>query len=130
LKKYKGDPNNIFIADGYYTTTLVYQCMLQNVPSLDFGVEFANKLGIVKPDLVVYLDVNPKTAMVRKNAEEGKEKKDIFESDLEKQKKIREAFLTLAKNNVWCDWDQVDGNGGILEVRDLVLSVITDKFGF
>lgn len=124
LKKYKGDPSNLFIADGYYTTTLVYQCILQGVPSLDFGVQFAEELGIVKPDLAIYLDVNPKVAMERKNHEEGKEDKDINEGDIEKQYSIQEGFRKLVKENVWCNWEEVDGNGNIEEVRDLIYSKI------
>ncbi|MBD3362425.1 hypothetical protein GF362_01770 [Candidatus Dojkabacteria bacterium] len=124
LKKFKGDKNNLFIADGYYTTTLVYQCILQKNPDLRFGVEFAEKLGIVKPDLTIYLDVHPKTALIRKSKEEGKEKTDIFESNLGKQKEIQTAFLKLAKEKVWCNWEVLDGNGTIQEVRDLVYEKI------
>lgn len=124
LAKYKSDKNNLFIADGYYTTTLAYQCMLYNKPSLDFGIKFAEELGIVKPDLTIYLDVNPKIALERKGKEEGKEKKDIFEGDLEKQKQIQEAFRKLVEDKVWCDWVQLDGNGSIQEVRDLIVDEI------
>jgi thymidylate kinase len=127
LKKYKEDKNNIFIADGYYTTTLVYQCILGGNPSLEFGVEFAEKMGLVKPDLTVYLDVNPKTALIRKNAEEGKQgvaNQDIYESDLEKQNQIRAAFKRLVAEQTWCPWIELDGNGSIQEVRDLIFSEI------
>lgn len=127
LKKYKEDTNNLFIADGYYTTTLAYQCILQEKPSLEFGVQFAEEFGIVKPDLTIYLDVHPKTALARKENEEGKEGdegKDLFEASLEKQKEVRGAFQQLANDNVWCDWAVVDGNGSIQEVRDAVFAEI------
>jgi thymidylate kinase len=124
LSKYQKDPNNLFIADGYYTTTLVYQCILNGVPELDFGVNFAEVLGIVKPDLTIYLDVNPATARARKDAEEGKEIQDMYESDIQKQEEIRSAFHYLIENKVWCDWNEIDGNGSIQEVRDQIIEQI------
>ncbi|MCA9385715.1 hypothetical protein KC717_03645 [Candidatus Dojkabacteria bacterium] len=130
LKKFKGDKNNIFIADGYYTTTLVYQCIIQNKPSLEFGIQFAEQLSIVKPDLAIYLDVHPKTALARKSLEEGKEKKDMFEEDLEKQVWIQAAFQKMVKEQVWCPWKQVDGNGSIHEVRDATFAEIRDIMGW
>lgn len=126
IKKYKSDPTNLFIADGYYTTTLVYQCLLQGFPTLDFGIKFAEEMEMVKPDLVLYLDVNPKVAMVRKYNEEGKDQKDMFEADIEKQESIRNGFKELVEKNVWCDWKELDGSGSIEEVRDLVLNEIQE----
>lgn len=126
IKKFKSDPNNLFIADGYYTTTLVYQCLIQQFPSLDFGLEFAEEMSIVKPDLTLYLDVNPKVAMVRKYNEEGKEKKDMFEADIEKQEKIRAGFKELIEKKIWCEWKEIDGGGSIEEVRDLITNEIQD----
>lgn len=126
IKKYKADPSNLFIADGYYTTTLVYQCIIQQFPSLDFGVQFAEEMGMVKPDLTIFLDVNPKTAMMRKYNEEGKEKKDMFEADIAMQEQIRSGFNGLIENNVWCEWKQVDGGGSVLEVRDQIITEIEE----
>lgn len=127
LKKYKEDRNNFFIADGYYTTTLAYQCMLQNCPSLEFGLQFAEEFNIVKPDLAVFLDVHPKTAMERKRHEEGKHgdsNKDIFESNIEKQQSLHNAFSRMVKDQVWCKWVSIDGNGTIPEVRDSIFTHI------
>jgi dTMP kinase len=124
LSKFKSDPNNLFVADGYYTTTMVYQCLLNGVPTLDFGIQFAEQLGIVKPDLTIYLDVNPATARARKDAEEGKEVQDMYESDIEKQEQIRTAFKQLVKDNTWCKWVELDGNGSIQEVRDQIIEQI------
>lgn len=130
FKKYKGDKNNLFIADGYYTTTLVYQCLVQKKPSLKFGIEFAEELGIVKPDLAIYLSVSPKTALLRKREEDGKEKTDMFEKDIEKQIQIQEGFKNLIKDQVWCNWVEIDGNGTIQEVRDLVYEEIRKLMGW
>lgn len=127
LNRFKGDKTNLFVADGYYTTTLVYQCILGGIPDLSFGIEFADKLGVVKPDLTIYLDVNPATARARKDAEEGKEVQDMYESDIQKQEQIRNAFKQLVDNNIWCDWKEVDGNGTIQEVRDHIIEEIESK---
>lgn len=126
IKKYKNDPTNLFIADGYYTTTLVYQCIIQGFPSLDFGIQFAEEMGMVKPDLAIYLDVNPKVAMARKYQEEGKDEKDMFESDVKMQQKIRDGFKGLIANQTWCPWKELDGSGSIEEVRDIIINEIQD----
>ncbi len=128
LKKYKGDKNNIFIADGYFTTMLVYQCKIQGKPTTEFALKVAKEFSLTRPDLVVYLDVNPKVAMHRKLKEEGKAEKDLFESDIEKQKEIKKAFKELASDNVWANWVELDGNGSIPEVRDLIIAEINKLY--
>ncbi len=125
LKKYKSDPHNLFLADGYYTTTLVYQCLIQGAPTLDFAVEFAKVFDLVIPDLTIYLDVAAKTALMRKQKEEGKEEIDLFEGDIEVQGKIRDAFKKLIREKVWCPWLELDGNGTIEEVRDAIIAEIS-----
>ncbi|MBP9758420.1 hypothetical protein KBD45_01895 [Candidatus Dojkabacteria bacterium] len=126
IKKYKSDPNNLFIVDGYYTTTLVYQCLIQGFPSLDFGVKFSEEMGMVKPDLTIYLDVNPKVAMLRKYGEDGKDEKDMFESDVAMQAKIQAGFNKLIDEKIWCEWKVIDGGGTIEEVRDLVINEVQE----
>lgn len=120
-------PNNHFIADGYFTTTLVYQCYLGQVMDIEEAVDLAERLGIVKPDMNIYLDVDPKVALSRKQQEQGHEEGlDMYEGDLVKQNKIREGFLYLAEHKIFGDWEIIDGHGTIEEVKDQVIK-LTDK---
>lgn len=118
----KTSKDNHFIVDGYFTTTLVYQCILEEVFVLQDALELADRFEITMPDLNVFLDVDPEIAMQRKGLEEGHDEGlDRYEGNIEKQKKIRGGFLELANNNIFGEWAIIDGNGSIDEVRESIL---------
>ena len=92
------------------------------------ALKLANTFYVPKPDLVIFIDVDPKIAMGRKMKEEGHDEGlDIFERNISKQEKLRKAFLDLAKNNTWTDWEVVNGNLSIEEVRDSILDILNKK---
>ena len=106
-----------FITDGYFTTAIVYQCIMGEVITIDEALTFARTFGIHQPDFAVYIDVDPEVAMKRKMIEEGHDEGlDIFERDIEKQQKIRAGFKHLVKNNIFGNWVEVDGNESIEDV--------------
>lgn len=120
-----GSKSKHFVSDGYFTTTLAYQCKLSKVMSVDKAISFATQFGIPKPDMILFLDVDPKVAMQRKMDEEGHEEGlDIFERSIEKQEKLRKGFLELAEQNEWTKWVVVDGNQSIQEVTQKIVEVI------
>jgi dTMP kinase len=120
-----GSKTRHFVSDGYFTTTLAYQCKLSKVMTVDEAISFAEKFGIPKPDMIVFLDVDPKVAMQRKLAEEGHEEGlDIFERSIEKQENLRKGFLELAEQNDWTKWAVVDGNHSIQEVTQEIVKVL------
>lgn len=123
-----GSNQEHFISDGYFTTTLAYQCKLSQVMTVKEALKLANTFYVPKPDLVIFIDVDPKIAMGRKMKEEGHDEGlDIFERNISKQEKLRKAFLDLAKNNTWTDWEVVNGNLSIEEVRDSILDILNKK---
>lgn len=120
-----GSKTKHFVSDGYFTTTLAYQCKLAEVMSVEEAIKFAEKFGIPKPDGVIFLDVDPKVAMQRKMEEEGHEEGlDIFERSIDKQERLRKAFLELAEHNDWTKWIVVDGNYSIQEVTQRIFDVL------
>lgn len=123
-----GDKQHHFISDGYFTTTLAYQCKLSKVMAIEEALELASKFEIPKPDLVIYIDVDPKVAMSRKMVEDGHDEGlDIFERNISKQQKLRQAFKYLAKDNVWTDWEVVDGSLSIEEVNNAIIKILNKK---
>jgi len=68
--------------------------------------------GLPKPDVVIVLDVSPRTSQLRK-----RRGRDVHESDLTYLKKVRRAYLSLAKEY---GWRVVDGRGDMEKVRRLV----------
>ncbi len=128
IKPFVKDPNNLFIADGYFTTTIAYQSYLMNQVEVDNLLQYAEDFEIPKPDFAIYLDVDPEIAFKRKELEEGHEEGlDMFEKSLEKQKKLRTIFKKMVKDNIYCNWTEIDGNGSVEEVRGAILSIIRSK---
>lgn len=74
--------------------------------------------GLPKPDLVVVLDVSPRTSLARK--QRGR---DIHESDRRYLNKVRRAYLFLAKKSGWVI---VGGQGNPERVRRLIWERVTN----
>lgn len=128
LLPYVKTEKNVFVVDGYLTTTIAYQSMLMNQISLEKLLEYAKDFEIPTPDLAIYIDVDPKIAMTRKHKEEGHEEGlDMFEKSIEKQERLRNIFKTMAEKQIYCPWVIVDGNGIIEEVTDAIMSRLLDK---
>ncbi len=128
IEPHIGNPGNLFIADGYFTTTIAYQSFLMQQVPLEKLLEYSVDFKIPKPDLTIYIDVDPEEAMKRKHIEEGHDEGlDMFEKSLDKQKKLREIFKTMIKENIYCEWQEVDGNRDIETIRDDIIRIIRSK---
>jgi len=126
----KGSQESFFICDGYYTTTLVYQCLVSKYIKLKTALNFASDFGLQPADINIFIDVDPKVAQERKMKEEGHDEGlDINERNLQKQYLIRDGFLELAKGNIFGHWEIVDGNGPIAQVgADIIKVLIKGKY--
>jgi dTMP kinase len=117
--------SNYCVVDGYFTTTIAYQCLMNKSYTVKQALDFAKQFKIPKPDISIFIDVDPVIAQKRKSIEEGHDEgMDIFERSLEKQKKIKSAFLKMAKNSTLSKWLIVDGNGTIEEVTENIVSAL------
>ena len=119
---------NLFIADGYFTTTIAYQSLLMKQVPLDKLLQYAKDFEIPTPDLAIFLDVDPKIALERKNKEEGHDEGlDMFEESIEKQQKLRDIFKKMIDEKIYCDWEIVDGNESVENVRDSIIQVLKKR---
>jgi thymidylate kinase len=115
----------IFVADGYFTTTIAYQSFLMEQVPLKKLIQYGKDFEIPVPDLTIFLDVKPEVAIARKNKEEGHDEgPDMFEKSIEKQKKLQKIFRKMVKDQVYCKWEMVDGNGSPEEVTSAILEVL------
>ena len=110
IKEYKHDYDNgrLFISDRYATSNAIYQT--SKLPGEEWNdflswledLEY-NKLGVPKPDLVIYLDmsvsVSQKLMLQRYGGDESK--KDIHEKNIKFLKKCRKAALYTADKLGW-----------------------------
>ena len=95
------------VADRYIPAGLVYG--LANGLDLDWMIGLEE--GLPRPSLVVVFDVSPEVTSARSRA------KDIYEQDLEFQRRVRELYLKLAK---LFGWEVVDGEQPIPDVAEEV----------
>lgn len=107
----------VILADRYATSNSIYQ--MEKIPKdkwneyLDWSADFEyNKIGIPKPDRVIYLDmpveISQKLMTQRYNGDEGK--KDVHEANVAFLNKCRESALYAAKKQ---NWDVISCSDGI-----------------
>lgn len=101
----------IVISDRYVYSSLAYQ----GAAGLD--LKWIEKINIhaVRPDLAVFIDVEPETVIRRL-----KPKKSVMEN-LETQRKVREVYMKFVEKG---ELVKVDGNRSKQEVADDVLAVV------
>jgi thymidylate kinase len=128
IEDYLGSKDKHFISDGYFTTTIAYQCFLMKQVPLNKLLQYAEDFTIPTPDLCIYIDADPEIALSRKNKEEGHtEGLDIFEKSLGKQKELRKIFRKMVTEQIYAPWEMVDGNGTIEEVTENILEILRRK---
>lgn len=119
-----------FLADGYFTTNLAYQVFINKVATLDQALQLAAWLDLPRPDLAIYIDLSPKTAFARKASERGHDEgPDVYEKDLMFQTELRTAFKRMCREQIYCRWQEVDGEGSLEEVTEAILSILQPRGG-
>lgn len=113
----------IIVADRYFSSTLAYQGLRGF--SIEKALKFAELFDLVKPDLIIFLDVSPETAH-RWKMEEEKEI-DINEKDVKLGRDVRQEYKNLAKNNVFSKWEIVNGEQAKDNVEKEVRKTINEK---
>lgn len=105
-KDYENDV--LILADRYATSNSIYQMEKIDEAEWDEYLEWSadfeyNKIGIPKPDLVIYLDmpveISQKLMTSRYNGDEGK--KDVHEANVEFLNKCRKSALYAANKQGW-----------------------------
>lgn len=110
----------ILIADRYFSTTLCYQT-LEGFDET-FALQYAEQFGIVKPDMVFFLDVTPETAIKWKYGED--KEKNFREKDHEFIKKTYVKYQDLIKRQVWTKWIRINGEQSKEKVTEEILKYL------
>ncbi len=130
------ESNKIIVADRYATSNSIYQMEKIDCSDwdayLDWSEDFEyNKLGIPKPDAVIYLDmpvgISQKLMTRRYNGNESK--KDVHEADVEFLNKCRKSALYAAKKQGWHIIECSDGTQpySIEKVHDRIMKIIDEE---
>ncbi len=123
----------VILADRYATSNSIYQ--MEKIPEtqwdgyLEWSADFEyNKIGIPKPDTVIYLDmpveISQKLMSARYNGDEGK--KDVHEVNVAFLKKCRKAALYTAEKQGWNIIECSDGENPlpIEEIHKKIVEIV------
>lgn len=126
----------VIIADRYATSNSIYQ--MEKLPLeqwnsyLEWSADFEyEKLGIPKPDLVIFLDmpieVSQKLMTSRYGGDESK--KDVHEANVEFLKKCRKAALYTAEKQGWTVIQCSDGEKpySIEEIHEQIINKVKEE---
>ncbi len=107
---WKDDYENgtLILADRYATSNLIYQTEKLDESEWDNYIEWScdfeyNKIGIPKPDLVIYLDmpVEISQSLMTSRYDGDESKKDVHEADIDFLNRCRKSALYTAKKENW-----------------------------
>lgn len=126
----------LILADRYATSNSIYQMEKLNESDwdeyLDWSADFEyNKIGIPKPDLVIYLDmpieISQKLMTSRYNGDEGK--KDVHESDVAFLQSCRKSALYAAKKQGWAVIECSDGANplSVDEIHNKIIEYVKEE---
>lgn len=111
------------VIDRYATSTIAYDRAF----SLEDAKAIVEKASLIKPDLVILLDLPPKTAISRKSRQKEGEGKspDRYDEDLEYLEHVRGRFLKLRDDSFLCrKWVVLDAQKPAGEVHTKILSLL------
>lgn len=106
------DKGDTVIMNRYYQSNLVYG--ISKGLKLDWLLSLDN--GLPKADLVIVIDIKPKTLVRR-----SKNVVDTFEKDLELIRRVKKNYRMLARR---FDWRIVEGEKSVAEVHGQVLKIV------
>ncbi len=136
LKDWKRDCQNgtVFLCDRYCTSNIIYQMAKVEQSERDAFIEWQadfeyDKLGLPRPDAVIYLDVDPDVSqrLMEKRYGGDNSKKDLHESNLAFLLSCRDSALYAAEK---CGWTVIDccRDGEIRTIEEIAQDIrrVTD----
>jgi dTMP kinase len=112
--------SELAIADRYVFSTVAYE---KGAYTLAEAKKIVIDISLLKPDLVILLDISPEAAQKRKAAQK---KLDAYESDLAHLREVRERFLQLAKENFYAKrWVVINADEPVEKVQEHVKAEVS-----
>lgn len=130
------EEKKVILADRYATSNSIYQMEKIDESKWDEYLEWSadfeyNKIGIPKPDKVIYLDmpieISQRLMTSRYNGDENK--KDVHEADIEFLERCRKSALYAANKHGWCVISCSDGKEplSIDEIHNKIIEYIKEE---
>ncbi len=119
--------NTTVLCDRFTGSTLAYQIGARGLANPEFIMQMeAYSRKQLEPDLVIYLDVDPKVGVGRKQIQPGHEMTNFDDFDLDFHTSVRNYFQKLASEQE-C-WVQLDANRTMPEVQQDINSLLDTLF--
>lgn len=119
------EKNNIVICDRFGLSTIIYQGIVQGISLMNISKVFAaTGVNLIKPDIEIVLDVDPKVGLNRVMAND-REVSAIDRKGLEFHTKVNEAYLKHSYRNESGYRFDVDANRELDDVFTNVVNLIT-----
>lgn len=130
------DEGTLILADRYATSNSIYQMEKLDKSEwdeyLDWSADFEyNKIGIPKPDLVIYLDmpveISQKLMTSRYDGDENK--KDVHEANVKFLNNCRKSALYTANKQGWKVVECSDGENplSIEEIHNKIINIVKEE---
>ncbi len=121
----KGD---IMLCDRFSGSTFAYQIGARNLADVDLITQMdAYSRNNIEPNLVIYLDVDPKLGVQRKSAQPQHTMTSFDQETIEFHTKVRSYFQKLAAEQT--NWKQLDASRTLPEVQADINVIIDNLFG-
>jgi len=109
------------VLDRYVLSTIAYE---KDGISFEEAKKIVSEMDFVKPDLVIFMDIDPKISQERKKKQKSL---DRYEADMEYLSKVRENFLKLYKERfLTTNWHRIDANNSVSTVHEQIIKVIKE----
>lgn len=123
------EKNNIVICDRFGLSTIIYQGIVQGISLIDISKVFAaTGVYLIKPDIEIVLDVDPKVGLNRVMTND-REVSAIDRKGLEFHTKVNKAYLKHSYKNESGYRFDVDANRELDDVFTNVVNLVTQVLG-
>ena len=120
------DAGEIVLCDRFYDSTLAYQGYGRglDLDMLHRLTEFAT--GGLRPDLTIYLDLDPDEGLRRRQQDQGAEWNRLDAAALEFHEQVREGYRVLLESEPE-RWVVVDGSGPVDDVQTAIRKAVDGR---
>ena len=116
------DKGKNVICDRYFTSTITFQS-LDGKKNIEEILKLDQMFQIPVPDVCFLLDISGEESQKRKsNEKQGFDNLDRNESNLAFMKSVREQYLKVANDQIFCKWEIIDGEKPIDEVFNNIVN--------
>lgn len=121
------EKDEVMICDRFSGSTFAYQIGARNLPDADLIMQMDKySRDNVEPDLVIYLDVDPKIGVQRKSNQPAHTMTSFDKETLEFHSKVRSYFQKLATE--YSTWEQLDASRSLPEVQADINKIVDTLF--